>query len=53
LVVDDGWYEALDRLVTHPRERRRLGRKAKKWANSQTIDAVAARWEQVFVEAAG
>jgi glycosyltransferase involved in cell wall biosynthesis len=52
-VSDDGWFEALDRLVTHQRERRRLARKAKKWAKGQTIDAVAHRWEQVFAEAAG
>jgi glycosyltransferase involved in cell wall biosynthesis len=53
LVPDDEWFEALDRLVTHGRERRRLARKAKRWAKGQTIDAVADRWERVFVEAAG
>jgi glycosyltransferase involved in cell wall biosynthesis len=52
LVQDDGWFEALDRLVTRGRERRRLGRKAEKWAKRQTIDAVADRWEQVFIAAA-
>jgi glycosyltransferase involved in cell wall biosynthesis len=53
LVPDDGWFEALDRLVTHPRELRRLARKAKAWAKRQTIDAVADRWERVFQEARG
>lgn len=51
LVPDHGWFEALDRLVTHGRERRRLARKAKAWAKHHTIDAVADRWEQLFVEA--
>jgi glycosyltransferase involved in cell wall biosynthesis len=53
LVADDGWFEALDRLVANRRERRRLARNAKRWAKHQTIDGVADRWEQVFVEAAG
>jgi glycosyltransferase involved in cell wall biosynthesis len=53
LVPDDGWFQALDGLVTHARDRRRLGRKAKRWAKSQTIEAVADRWERVFVGAAG
>jgi glycosyltransferase involved in cell wall biosynthesis len=52
LVSADGWYEALWRLVTKHRERRRLARNAKKWAKHQTIDAAAARWEAVFAEAA-
>jgi glycosyltransferase involved in cell wall biosynthesis len=53
LVPDDGWFEALDRLVSRGRERKRLARKAKAWAKGQTIDAVADRWEQVFTQAAG
>jgi hypothetical protein len=53
LVPDDGWFEALDRLVTHGRERKRLARKGKAWAKTQTIDAAADRWEELFVQAAG
>lgn len=53
LVPDDGWLEALESLVTSPRERKRLGRKAEAWARGQTIEAVADRWEQVFAAAAG
>lgn len=53
LVSDDGWFEALDRLVTSGRDRRRLGRKAKRWAKGQTIERVADRWERLFLEAAG
>jgi hypothetical protein len=52
-VPDDAWFEALERLVTKGRERRRLERKAAKWAKGQTIEAVADRWERVFTEAAG
>ncbi len=52
LAPDDGWFEALDRLVSSRKERKRLARKARKWAKGQTIDAVAERWERVFAEAA-
>jgi glycosyltransferase involved in cell wall biosynthesis len=52
LVPDEGWFEALDRLVSQGRERRRLGREGKKWAKTQTIDAMADRWERVFLAAA-
>lgn len=52
LVRDDDWFEALDRLVSRPRERRRLARRAKRWARDLTIDAVADRWEQLFADAA-
>jgi glycosyltransferase involved in cell wall biosynthesis len=53
LVPDDGWFEALEQLVTSGRQRRRLARKARKWAAGEMVDAVADRWEQVFAEAAG
>jgi glycosyltransferase involved in cell wall biosynthesis len=53
LVADDAWFEALDRLVSNRRERKRLARKAARWARGQTIEAVADRWEQVFLGAAG
>jgi hypothetical protein len=53
LVPDDGWFEALDRLVTHASERNQLARAAEAWARTETIDAVADRWEQILAEAAG
>ncbi len=53
LVPDDGWFEALDRLATHEHERRQLAHNARAWAMTQTIDALADRWEAVFAEAAG
>ena len=51
LVPDDGWLDALERLVTQRRERRRLARKAKAWGKRETIESVADRWEQFFSEA--
>ncbi len=51
LVADDGWFEAIDDLVRHRFARGRLGRKARAWAKTQTIDAVAGRWEAVLEEA--
>lgn len=48
LIPDDGWFGALDRLVSHRRERKRLARKAKAWARGETIESAADRWEQHF-----
>ena len=48
LVADDGWSEALDRLIGHRLVRWRLGRRGAAWARRQTIAAVADRWEKVF-----
>lgn len=48
LVPDDGWFEALDRLVSSGRRRRRLARRALRWAKTQTIDRLAHVWEQEF-----
>jgi glycosyltransferase involved in cell wall biosynthesis len=53
LASDDRWFEELDRLVAHQRERQQLGRNAEAWARGQTIEAVAHRWEDVFAEAVG
>jgi glycosyltransferase involved in cell wall biosynthesis len=51
LVADDGWFAALDDLIGHRFARRRLGRKARAWAKTQTIDQAVARWEAVLEEA--
>jgi glycosyltransferase involved in cell wall biosynthesis len=51
LVADDGWFEALDRLVTKGRERKRLGKAAARWAREQAIGRHVGRWDAV-VEAA-
>jgi glycosyltransferase involved in cell wall biosynthesis len=44
LVPDDGWYEALERIVQRPRERRKLAKRALKWARTQTIERNAEHW---------
>jgi hypothetical protein len=52
LVSDDGWYDALEALVTDPGARARLGSNAEAWAQEHTMDAAADRWEQIFSGAA-
>jgi glycosyltransferase involved in cell wall biosynthesis len=51
LVPDDGWYDALARIAERPRERRKLAKRALKWARTQTIERNAERWVEA-VEAA-
>jgi glycosyltransferase involved in cell wall biosynthesis len=51
LVPDDGWYEAISRLLDRPRERRRLGKRAAKWAAGEVVTRNARRWEAAFSHA--
>ncbi len=51
LVADDQWYEALRALVASGRDRRKLGKRAAKWAKSQSIDRHVGRWEAVLEDA--
>jgi hypothetical protein len=51
LVPDDGWAEAIGRLVEKPRERRKLAKHARKWGRSQTVFAHAERWERALTDA--
>lgn len=51
LVPDDGWAQALGRLVEKPRERRKLARHARKWGHSQTVSANAELWERALAAA--
>jgi len=53
LVPDDGWFEALDRLVSKRLLRWRLARKARAWAARNTTDAAVEHWERFFAQAAG
>jgi glycosyltransferase involved in cell wall biosynthesis len=48
LVPDDGWADALERLVQKPRERHRLARRARKWGRSQSVAAKAQLWERAL-----
>lgn len=50
LVSDDGWYAALDTLIRKSRLRKRLSRRARAWAKTQTIDKHAEIWETAFEE---
>jgi len=51
LVPDDGWAEALGRLVEKPRERRRLAKRARRWGSAQTVPANAELWERALTAA--
>lgn len=50
LVGDESWFEALDDLVVNSRQRRRLVKRAVKWAKSETIARHIESWEKLFVE---
>jgi glycosyltransferase involved in cell wall biosynthesis len=51
LVEDDGWYDALDDLISDAKARKRLSRAGHGWAKRQTIAAVADEYEALFEEA--
>lgn len=44
LVADDGWADALDRLVVRRRERRKLAKRAARWARGETIRRNVRQW---------
>ncbi len=51
LVADDGWLPAIDALVGDRRARRRLAKRALRWANGQTIDRHVHLWETALLGA--
>jgi glycosyltransferase involved in cell wall biosynthesis len=51
LVADDRWYEELARLVDKSRERRKLARRAVKWATGEALSKNVHRWEHAFTDA--
>jgi glycosyltransferase involved in cell wall biosynthesis len=51
LVADDGWLDALDRLVAKGRERRKLAKRAAAWGREQTASRNLGAWEAVMQEA--
>ncbi len=51
LVADDRWYEEITRLLDKPRERRKLAKRAVKWAAEETLERNFKRWEAVLGEA--
>jgi hypothetical protein len=48
LVADGDWYEAIDRLLRSGFARKKLARRALKWAKGQTIDRHVQIWESEF-----
>lgn len=51
VVGDDGWYEALSRLIVDAQRRRVLAASGTSWARAQVIGAHVGRWERVLEEA--
>lgn len=51
LVADDDWHGALDELVADARARKKLAKRAAKWAKDQTIGKHADEWERVYRDA--
>lgn len=50
LVSDDDWPSAIAALLHSPRARKRLARRALKWARKQTVDDHAQLWERAFAD---
>jgi glycosyltransferase involved in cell wall biosynthesis len=50
LVEDGAWLDTLDALIADRRERRRLAKRARAWAQRETIRRVASVWEDLFLE---
>lgn len=48
LVADGDWYEQLERLVTRPRDRRKLGGRGRKWVRDHTVGARIGEWERAM-----
>jgi glycosyltransferase involved in cell wall biosynthesis len=51
LVPDDGWHEALERLIASGRERRKLAKRAARWVSGEGIEQHAGRWEATLRDA--
>jgi hypothetical protein len=51
LVDDEDWFVAIDELIRNPRRRRRLAKRALRWARIQTIDHHIQSWESALLDA--
>jgi glycosyltransferase involved in cell wall biosynthesis len=51
LVPDDGWHDALDRMISDARARKKLAKRASKWVKGQTVSKHAGEWEAVYRDA--
>ncbi len=52
LVPDDGWHDAIERLVLDARARRKLAKRGAKWVKDEHVDAHARAWEEALRDAA-
>lgn len=52
LVSDDGWHDALDRMIGNARARKKLAKRAAKWVKGETISKHVGEWEAVYRDAA-
>lgn len=50
LVPDDGWHDALTRLIVKERDRRKLAKRGRKWAAEQTVARNLGMWESALAE---
>jgi hypothetical protein len=51
LVADDAWCDALVRLASKPRERRKLAKRARRWGAAQAMSANVGLWEDALAAA--
>jgi len=51
LVADDDWLSAIDALIRNSRMRKRLAKRALRWAKTQTIDHHTYAWETALLDA--
>jgi hypothetical protein len=51
LVPDDGWHDAIKRLIVKERERRKLAKKATAWARGELIGKHCNRWHALLEDA--
>jgi glycosyltransferase involved in cell wall biosynthesis len=51
LVPDDRWYEEIERLVVDRRARRKLAKRAHRWARGEGVERHAERWEAALRDA--
>ena len=51
LVADDDWHRQIEALIQEADERRRLARRARLWAERESIEHHADAWEQAYAEA--
>jgi glycosyltransferase involved in cell wall biosynthesis len=51
LVPDDSWYTALDELIRNDRARRKLAKRARRWATDQLLTKHTDKWETALTDA--